>query len=177
MTRIGYVKPLTFLRPRGPRHDRQTSAFAFVYCPLVSFSQLQGVQHALTPRKGVSPSVCSLTAPSSFDVTNEVPPSPAPHLQVFTTSWRVTVRDDLPVYSTRLALLGFGAFRVWPRIDRRLVPVRHASALLLCSSWFPSDEFRLSTAVPAGVSLRGDQPVSPSSPRGDRLHRELEPAL
>jgi hypothetical protein len=177
MTRIGYAKPLTFLRPRGLRHDHQSPAFAFIHCPLLSFSQLQGLQQALTPWKGVSPSVSSLSAPPSPDVTDRLPHPPASRLQVFTTSWRENVRNDLPVYSTRLALLGFRAFRVLPHIDHRKVSFRSAPAPLPDPSWVPFGESRLSTTSHAGISLRDARSTDSSSPCGDRLHLGLESIL
>jgi len=106
------------------------------YHPLVGFDRLQGIIHSLTAWVAAPSWVWAPTAPSSSDVTCSIPTLQAPRPQVFTTSRQDTVRNDLRVYSTPQALLGFDLQRLHPGWSDA-VPGTPDSFAVTRPSWLP----------------------------------------
>lgn len=127
MTRIGYAKPLTFQTPPRPSQRPPNVGLRFrslSSCELQPTSRFEASSFRLETG---SPSV--LVPHSAIIIRRDIRASTlvASRLQVFATSWREDVRDDLQVYSTLQALQGLGAFRDLPQIDHWVFP---ASVLL-----------------------------------------------
>jgi len=100
--------------PRGPYTTAEHRLSLFAHYPLVGFGQLQGSAHPYTGWEPAPSWVCSLPAPSSSDVRHRLPDLLLPALRFSQPPGRNDVRNDLRVYSTPLALLGFGLQRSQP---------------------------------------------------------------
>jgi len=106
--------------------------------PLLSFSQLQGVPHALPVGIPAPSMVFSLSAPSLSDETNKTSGLAAPRPQVFATSRQVrrheAVRGFIPPHRHYQGL--------WPsehasKVIRNRFPIRDTYAVTYFS-WVPS---------------------------------------
>jgi hypothetical protein len=146
--------------------------------PLVSFSQLQGLQHALTPlERGISLGFFTFSAVTGRRVGQGSIPArvPSPGFRNLLTGKRLHRRAGLfhPAGTPRVG----GLQRMTAHRSPDRFPPAFAPSPLPRPSWSPFDGPRSSTTCRAGVSPRGDQSAGSSSPCGDRPHLGLESVL
>jgi hypothetical protein len=160
--------------PRGPYATAEIRS-SYAHHPLSSFSRLQGSINDFY--RGWDPGIFLGSFPFSAIIisseTDEIPASPLPVHRVSHPSDRSTIaRNNLPFYSTRLALRGYRPTEFYPDNDRRrssrqtcLYAVTPSSRL---PSWTGQRSLRLHHR---SLPVLGDafQTPGPSSSCNDRL--------